>query len=108
MESEVDTVRTIDVRLIVADEIKFDWDEANVNHIAHHNVSREEAEQVIASDFVDLEWLFINGEERFVVIGRTNRGRFLTLVFTHRGAKVRPITAWDSTADEEAEYWKGA
>ncbi|MGA8594921.1 MAG: hypothetical protein WB676_09280 [Bryobacteraceae bacterium] len=81
VESEVDTVRTVDVRLIVADEISSIGTRANFNHIAHHNVSREEAEQVIASDFVDLEWLFINGEERFVVIGRTNRGRFLMLVF---------------------------
>ncbi len=31
----------------------FDWDEANLEHIARHGVSREEAEQVILNDPVD-------------------------------------------------------
>ena len=35
-------------------EIEFDWDEANVSHVARHKVSPEEAEQVILNDPVDL------------------------------------------------------
>jgi len=89
----------------VADEIRFDWDESNISHIARHNVCREEAEQVVINGFVEIEYQFINEEERFLIVGRTNRGRFLTLSLTSRGAGIRPITAWDSTSKEEAAYW---
>jgi hypothetical protein len=35
-------------------EIEFDWDEANIGHVARHSVLPEEAEQVILNDPVDL------------------------------------------------------
>jgi hypothetical protein len=94
----------------VADEIKFDWDDANVQHLARHNVRPEEAEQVILNGTAYVEFQIENAEERFAVVGRTNSGRFLTLVLTERFGAVRPITAWDSTREEEAQYWnaKGA
>ena len=31
-------------------EIEFDWDEANIGHVARHSVLPEEAEQVILND----------------------------------------------------------
>jgi len=40
----------------LAGEIKFDWDDSNIKHLARHNVKPEEAEQVIASDFIELEY----------------------------------------------------
>lgn len=96
--------------LFVADEIKFDWDESNLNHLARHNVSREEAEQVILNGFVEIDYQVVSTEERALVIGLTNAARFLTLLWTERSGAVRPITAWDSTREEEAQYWivKGA
>lgn len=33
--------------------------------------------------------------------------RLLTLVFANRGGAIRVIPGWDSTAEEEGEYWKG-
>ncbi len=35
-------------------EMEFDWDEANVGHVARHGVLPEEAEQVVLNDPVDL------------------------------------------------------
>ena len=35
--------------------MKFLWDSANVNHIARHNISPEEAEQVVRNTPLDLE-----------------------------------------------------
>lgn len=35
-------------------EIEFDWDEANIRHVARHSVLPEEAEQVILNDPVDV------------------------------------------------------
>jgi hypothetical protein len=94
----------------VADAIKFDWDDANVKHLARHNVRPEEAEQVILNGPADIGFQIENAEERFAVVGPTNSGRILTLVLTECFGAVRPITAWDSTREEEAQYWnaKGA
>lgn len=56
--------------------IEFDWDEANVSHVARHKVSPEEAEQVILNDPVDLRMEMVEGEERYLSIGETIRAVF--------------------------------
>lgn len=100
-------VHIIDVRSIVAGGgIEFDWDKANVNHLARHNVHPEEAEQAICNGSVEINYQVVDGEEQYAVVGRTNRARFLTLVLADREGAIRVITAWDSTAEEETEYWK--
>jgi uncharacterized protein len=64
------------------------------SHIAEHDVSPEEAEQVVLNDPVDLEVQIRNGEERTVQIGETNSGRVLVVVTTWRDGSVRVITAF--------------
>jgi uncharacterized DUF497 family protein len=59
----------------------FDWDEANRRHISEHLVSPEEAEQAVASNPWDVEVQVTEGEERFVQVGATGRGRVLVVVF---------------------------
>ncbi len=86
--------------------IKFDWDEANILHLGLHNITPTEAEQTMFNDPVETKYQVINGEERFVFVGHTNAGRFLTIVWTERRVGIRSITGWDSTEDEEASYWK--
>jgi len=39
---------------VIEPGIEFDWDEANIGHVARHRVLPEEAEQVILGDPVDL------------------------------------------------------
>jgi hypothetical protein len=53
----------------VADELVFDWDEANLAHIARHKVTPEEVEQVFANDPMDLSAEVVNGEERYTSVG---------------------------------------
>ena len=89
----------------MADGIEFDWDEANLDHIARHNVSREEAEQVFSNGVAVIDYQMVGGEERWLVTGRSNAGRFLTIPWTFREDAVRVITAWDATKEEEAIYW---
>lgn len=72
----------------------FDWDDANRAHIAKHQVSAEEAEQVILNDPLDLELQLRSGEERTVQIGETNAGRILVVVNTWRRKKIRVVTAF--------------
>ena len=46
-------------------KIEFDWDEANIGHVARHSVRPAEAEQVILNDPVDLGMEIIEGEAAF-------------------------------------------
>ena len=75
--------------------IEFDWDEANVSHVARHKVSPEEAEQFILNDPVDLRVEMVEGEERYLSIGETIRGRVLLVVTTWREQRIRVVTAFE-------------
>ena len=87
------------------DVFRFDWDEANIGHLALHDVEPHEAEQVMFAEPVDLGYQFIDDEERWSVVGPTHAGRFLTIIVTLRNGRIRVVTAWDATRDEEAAYW---
>ena len=76
-------------------EIEFAWDEANIGHLARHGVTPEEAEQVILSDPVDLGMEIVEGEERYLNLGSTQRDRILLVVTTWREDRVRVVTAFD-------------
>jgi uncharacterized DUF497 family protein len=74
--------------------LNFEWDNANISHVAEHDVEPEEAEQVILNRPVDLKSELHNGEERVPHIGETDAGRILVVVTTLVGEKVRVVTAW--------------
>jgi uncharacterized protein len=86
----------------------FDWDDANRQHISEHDVSSDEAEYVVTHDPWDVEFQIIEGEERFVQVGVTTRGRVLQVVSTVRGEFVRVVTAYDASRRRRAAYerWK--
>jgi uncharacterized DUF497 family protein len=76
-------------------EIEFDWDEANLAHLARHSVTPEEAEQVMLSDPLDLGMELVENEERYLNLGSTRRGRVLLAITSWRGNRVRVVTAFD-------------
>ena len=75
----------------------FDWDEANIAHIARHNVTRTDVEEAFANDPLDLDSEIIDGEERYAAVGHTNALRVLVLAWTMRGDATRPVTAFDAS-----------
>jgi hypothetical protein len=77
-------------------EIEFDWDGANIGHVARHSVLPEEAEQVILNDPVDLGMEIVEGEQRYLNLGATVRGRVLLVVTTWRDDRVRVVTAFEA------------
>lgn len=85
---------------------EFDWDEANVNHLARHGVMPSEVEEVIENDPILEVDYSSEGEERWRALGITNKARLLAVVFTVRAEKIRPITAWDLTRTERRLYEK--
>jgi uncharacterized DUF497 family protein len=85
----------------------FDWDEANLAHIARHDVKPEEAEQAILGDPLDIELQTAEGsggEERILHVGETRKGRILELVSTWRGGKARILSAWDAPRQSKLDY----
>ena len=83
---------------------EFDWDEANLQHIARHAVTRAEVEEVFTGPMVFIDTESEGGEIRFVEIGRTASGRVLKVVTTDRQDKIRVVTAFEPNAREANEY----
>ena len=75
----------------------FDWDEHNTAHIARHGVTPEEAEEAVLNGPSDQEIALRQGETRRAAIGRTNAGRYLFLVTTWRGGRLRVVTAYPAS-----------
>ena len=82
----------------------FDWDETNRKHLADHGVTPSEAEEVIASDPIDLELQLRDDEERVLQIGATNALRILLVVTTWHGKRIRVITAFPAPPQLRAFY----
>ena len=76
-------------------DAEFDWDEANIGHVARHGVLPEEAEQVILTEPIDIGMEIVDGEERHLSLGATTRGRVLLVVTTWREERVRVVTAFE-------------
>lgn len=83
------------------DNLNFDWDDANILHLAEHEVTPEEAEEVLLGEPFDTEFEVVDGEERWAYIGESNERRILRVVITVRGQRMRVITAL-----EPEKYWK--
>jgi uncharacterized protein len=74
--------------------MQFDWDPANISHLAKHKVSPKEAEQVIENSPLDLPARTVDSEERILHLGKTKAGRILFVVATERDGLIRVVTAY--------------
>ncbi len=72
---------------------RFDWDQANIQHIARHGVTPEEAEQVLRNDPVEVQVQLRSGETRTLCLGQTDAGRLVTVVYAIRRNCIRVVTA---------------
>nr|WP_242053684.1 BrnT family toxin [Nostoc sp. FACHB-888] len=90
--------------------IKFEWDEnkAAIN-LLKHQVSFEEAKTVFDDPlYVDLyDPDHSDDEERYLIIGESNRGRLLIMLYTERGNSIRLISAREVTRSEREAYKEG-
>ena len=83
--------------------VDFDWDDANKLHIADHGVEPDEAEEVFSdvNNVLDNDIKHSAGEKRFIIIGKTEKGRLLYQIFTIRLDKIRVISSRDVTKKKE-------
>ena len=90
--------------------MKFEWDEKKAAaNLAKHGVSFGEAKTVFDDplyvDFYDPD--HARAEERFIIVGQTERVRPLIVSYTERGDLVRLISAREATRKEREAYEEG-
>jgi uncharacterized protein len=85
----------------------FEWDEANISHLARHGISPAEAEDAILDPHALLLEIQAGGEERVKAVGLTSSGRIVVVVFTLRGEAIRPITAYEAPIRMQQIYLRG-
>lgn len=91
--------------------MQFDWDESKAErNLSKHGVSFEEAKTVFDDplyvDFYDPD--HSEDEERYLIVGQSNRGRLLMVSYTERGDDlIRIISARQVTRTERETYEEG-
>jgi len=96
--------------VILKKPLEFDWDKGNTGKNIKHQVEDKEAEEVFfdKKKVIYKDVFHSQKEERFIVIGKTKKGRLLYTVFNIRGKKIRIISARDINKKEVYLYEKKA
>lgn len=83
----------------------YEFDVANIRHIARHGISPETAAEVLDDPMgIEQDAYHGGGEWRSARLGMTRGGRILFVVYTERGDRIRPISARHATPPEEHVY----
>lgn len=85
----------------------FDWDKGNITkNWEKHKVSYIECEEVFFNQpiLAQENEIHSKSEPRYYVLGRTNDGRHLFIVFTIRQKKIRVISAREMSKKERRVY----
>lgn len=90
--------------------MQFDWDKNKAKrNLSKHEVSFEEAKTVFDDplyvDFYDPE--HSEDEDRYLLVGQSNRGRLLIISYTERDNLIRLISAREVTKTERETYEQG-
>ena len=93
----------------IPDSESFDWDEGNIKKNLKHGVSDQEIESI----FREYEYVFVgriiepeHSEWRGLILAQSEGGRYLALIFTKRGEKLRPISCRSMRQNERRLYEK--
>jgi len=76
----------------------FEWNDANIRHLAEHGVAPEEAEDVMLGDPLEVGFEVVDGEARWSFVGETSEQRILRVVITVRSGRMRVVTAFKPSA----------
>jgi len=89
--------------------VAFEWDKGNIDkNLKKHDVSNQEAEEVFFNKPIVFseDRKHSTTEKRYMLWGKTNTNRNLTIFFTIRNNRVRVISARDMHKKERGEYEK--
>lgn len=90
----------------VKQAFEFEWDKGNLDKNKKHGVNDQESEEAFLDEgrVVYKDTIHSSIEERFVLLGKTEKGRLLYIAFTYRRKKVRVISARDINKKEVQLY----
>ena len=90
----------------VAEE--FEWDGENSRKLGKHEVTNEESEEAFfdTKRRIYKDIIHSHNETRYLLIGRTQKGKLLFIVFTQRNKKIRIISARSINKKEVYLYEK--
>ena len=93
---------------IIPEPIEFEWDRGNLDkNFKKHRITNEEAEEVFLNDpLISEDKKHSTVEKRYMLWGKTNTNRKLTIFFTIRNNRIRVISARDMHKKERGEYEK--
>ena len=86
--------------------MEFEWDTANRKHIARHAITPGEAEDAATIEPLEVAVQQHEDEERVLCFGRTKAGRLLTILYTERRGRVRVVTAYEMTKEQQRLYFE--
>ena len=80
---------------VFREAIAFEWDKGNAEKPQKHGVTLTETEEAFFDEnkAVFADWKHSTAEPRATLLGKTKRGRLLTITYTIRVKKIRVITA---------------
>jgi len=87
--------------------MEFEWGAGNRKHIARHSITPEEAGEAAAIEPLEAAVQQHEREERMLCFGRTKAGRLLTILYAERHGKIRVITAYEMTKEQQQLYFEG-
>jgi len=90
--------------------LAFEWDEDKAKrNLAKHGVSFDEASTVFADPLSRTihEPIHSDEEDRFLILGESERRRLLVVSFTDRGENIRIISARPASRRERKDYEEG-
>jgi uncharacterized DUF497 family protein len=87
--------------------VEFEWDAENRKHIARHGITLAEAEEAVQIEPLEADVQQHESEERVLCFGRTKSGRLLTILYTERRGKIRVVTAYGMTKEQQRLCFEG-
>jgi uncharacterized protein len=86
----------------------FDWDVHNEGHVWKHDIAPAEAEDAMRDpDRLPVGAYNREGEKRWAILGATEHGRRLFVVFTTRRDSIRVVMARPANSAEARRYRRG-
>ena len=84
----------------------FEWDSGNRSKNSKHGVEPPEVESLFVRTFFLAGRIVepVHDEPRWLLLGESDAGRRLALIFTRRGDRVRPISCRPMRQDEKRIY----
>jgi uncharacterized DUF497 family protein len=87
--------------------VEYEWGEGKAAaNLRKHGIDFADAVLVLEDDLAFTMRDLYSEEARFVTLGRDSNGRFLIVVYTWRGERIRVISAREATSKERRNYEK--